>query len=146
MSSSLTNIPPSTELPAPSELPQADVLIYDGECSFCRSQVERFHRLDGANRLAFVSLHDPSVRENYPDLSHEQLMEEMVLVDQSGNRHAGHHALQYLTWRLPKLRIFHPLFHIPLTGSLWQAAYKWVAKRRYLIGGRRCDDGVCKID
>ena len=146
MQSSVNNLPPKMELPAPTELPSADVVIYDGECGFCRAQVERFCRLDGANRLAFVSLHDPSIAENYPDLSHEQLMQEMVVMDQSGNRHAGHRALQYLSWRLPKLRIFHPLFHIPMTGPLWQAAYKFVAKRRYQIGGRRCENGVCNID
>ena len=48
------------------------LVLYDGECSFCTRGVSRLNRLDGGNRLAFVSLHDPLVAERYPDLSHDR--------------------------------------------------------------------------
>lgn len=79
----------SMELPGLEEHPNADVVIFDGNCNFCRGQVERLARWDRGGRLAFVSLHDPLVAQRYPDLTHDQLMEQMYLVDQSGQRYGG---------------------------------------------------------
>ena len=50
-----------------------DVVLYDGHCRFCTRQIETLRRLDGKNRLRFLSLHDPSVATDYPDLSFDQL-------------------------------------------------------------------------
>ena len=44
--------PPS--LPTPDERPDADLVVYDGECSFCIRQVQRLARWDSRGRLAFV--------------------------------------------------------------------------------------------
>jgi predicted DCC family thiol-disulfide oxidoreductase YuxK len=68
-------------LPGVNDRPKADVLIYDGQCVFCRGQVERLAAWDGRESLAFLSLHDPLVAERYPDLTHEQLMEQMYVID-----------------------------------------------------------------
>ena len=59
------------QLPLSGE--QADVVIYDGHCSFCRGQVERVNRWDTPGRLAYLSLHDPEVARRYPDLDHDAL-------------------------------------------------------------------------
>ena len=55
------------------------VIIYDGECRFCRGQVERLARWDRAGLLAFISLHDERVGRWYPDLTHDELMERCAL-------------------------------------------------------------------
>ena len=62
----------SVVLPTPQELPDADVVIFDGNCAFCTKQITNLFRWDGKGRLAFVSLHDPLVKQNYRDLSHEK--------------------------------------------------------------------------
>jgi predicted DCC family thiol-disulfide oxidoreductase YuxK len=143
-----------TALPSPVSLPDADVLIYDGTCNFCTSQVMNLYRLDGKNRLAFISLHDPFVTEHFPDLTHQQLMEQMFLIPNHGGAYSdrrlgGAVAIKYLTLRLPKLWILAPLFHIPLTGSIQQWVYRQIAKRRYKIAGKKneaCDDeGTCDL-
>ena len=75
-------------LPTPDENPDADVVIYDGHCKFCTGQVKNLARWDrGGKRLAFLSLHDPEVARRFPDLTYDQLMEEMYLVDQQGQRY-----------------------------------------------------------
>ena len=84
------------KLPTPADHPTADVIIYDGECQFCTRQVGRLHRWDGKNRLAFISLHDESVAAHYPDLSHEELMQAMVLIDQRGQRYHGASAVRVI--------------------------------------------------
>jgi len=133
-------------LPAPEERPHADVVIYDGQCKFCRANVAIFARLDRAGRLSFLSLHDEQVYRRWPDLTHEQLMQEMVIVDRHGRRHVGAAAIRYLSLRVPLMWPLAPLLHIPGSMPLWRWLYRQVATRRYLIGGRRveCDEDVCK--
>ena len=76
----------STKLPDPDERPAADLIIFDGQCRFCRGQVERLARWDYRQRLAFISVHDPRVRERFPNLTHEQLMQDMYLIDRRERR------------------------------------------------------------
>jgi predicted DCC family thiol-disulfide oxidoreductase YuxK len=133
-------------LPTVEERPEADVVIFDGHCAFCRDQVRRLDRWDRAGRLAYLSLHDPLTAQRFPDLDREQLMQQMYVIDPSGNRHGGASALRYLSRRLPTLWLLAPLLHIPFTLPLWQWLYGLVAKRRYrLSGGDSCKDGVCQI-
>lgn len=136
---------PSTPLPSPTDRLEADVVIYDGQCRICTAQVRRLARWDGGGRLAFLSLHDPVVQDRYPDLSHERLMEEMVVVDQEGKRHGGASAVRYLTRRLPRLWWAAPLLHVPGSLPLWRFLYRQVANRRYRLGKQNCEDGTCHL-
>ena len=140
---------PAIHLPSPAENPNAEIVIFDGRCKFCTGQVERLARWDGTGRrLAFLSLHDPEVAKRFPDLTYDQLMEEMVVVDRRGNRHAGAAAFRYLTTKLPRLYVLAPLMHLPFTMPIWRWGYKQVAKNRYLLMGKTtegCDDGTCKV-
>ena len=138
--------PHHAELPSPREYPKSDVLIFDGECLFCRRQVERIHRLDGRNRVSFISLHDPFVAEHYRDLTYEQMMEQMYVIDRTGRRHGGAAAFRYLTRRLPLLWLFAPLLHLPFSLPLWRWGYRQIAKRRYRWGKvQECASGTCEV-
>jgi predicted DCC family thiol-disulfide oxidoreductase YuxK len=135
-------------LPTPEERPEGDVVIYDGHCKFCTAQVRRLAQWDKNRRLAFLSLHDPEVARRYPDLSYDDLMAEMYVVNQRGNRYGGAAAFRYLTTRLPRLYPLAPLMHLPFTMPLWRWGYRQVAKRRYALAGRMgegCDDGSCHV-
>jgi predicted DCC family thiol-disulfide oxidoreductase YuxK len=138
----------SSQLPLvdPSQRPEADVIIFDGQCRFCRAQVARLARWDKRGRLAFISLHDPRVAQWYPDLTHDALMEDMYLIDRQGRRHRGAAALRYLSRKLWPLCLVAPLLHIPGSLPLWQWGYRQVARRRYL-GGRidECSEGACGL-
>ncbi len=137
---------PALDLPSPTEYPEADVVLYDGQCKFCRAGVTRVQQLDGKNRLAFLSLHDPEVAQRWPDLTHEMLMREMYIIDRAGNRYPGAAAVRYLSRRLPLLWFASPFLHIPFSLPLWQVAYRWVAGMRYRWGKiDDCEDGACKV-
>ena len=120
---------------------QKDVVLYDGQCNFCRSQIDTLRRLDGRDRLFFMSLHDPEVAKNYPDLTYEQLMEQMWIVTSKGERLGGAYAVRFLSRLLPILWPIAPLMHIPGSMGLWQFLYRQIAKRRYKLAGRNCDEG-----
>ncbi|MDA1049295.1 MAG: DUF393 domain-containing protein [Planctomycetota bacterium] len=138
--------PKSIALPSLSNRPGADVVIFDGECIFCRGQVQRLARWDRAGRLAFISLHDPVVAQRYPDLTHDQMMEQMYLIDRAGNLHCGAAAFRYLSRKMPRLWLLAPLMHIPFSLPLWQWCYRQVASRRYRIAGKQaCDGDACDV-
>jgi predicted DCC family thiol-disulfide oxidoreductase YuxK len=136
------------QLPTIDERPNADVVIFDGDCKFCTGQVERLARWDGnGKRLAFISLHDPRVAERWPDLTYDMLMDQMYVVDRQGHRYGGAAAFRYLSRRLPRLWPLAPIMHLPFTLPIWQWGYRQVAKRRYKLMGKTngCDNGACEI-
>ena len=95
--------PTTAKLPTPAERPESDVVIYDGECRICTAQVRKLPWWDCQQKLSYLSLHDPEVARRWPDLSHDRMMQEMVIVDHYGNRHWGPEAIRYLTRRLRRL-------------------------------------------
>jgi predicted DCC family thiol-disulfide oxidoreductase YuxK len=131
-------------LPTPAERPDADVVIYDGNCQFCQKQVARLHRWDG-NRLAYLSLHDPRTHQLCPNLTHEQLLEQMYVIARDGRQHGGADAFRYLSRQLPALWPLAPLMHIPLSLPLWRWMYRQVAVRRYQWNRPDCENDACKI-
>ena len=136
----------SPSLPTPGERPESCVVIFDGNCRFCRAQVARLARWDSRRALSFLPLQDPQVAEKFPDLSHDQLMQQMYLIDRDGGRHGGAAAFRYMTRLLPRLWILAPLLHIPYMLPIWQWCYRQVAARRYrLASDRACDSGSCDV-
>ncbi len=133
------------QLPTPTERPDADVVIFDGDCQFCSAQVRRLYRWDSGKRLAFVSLHDPLVKSRYPDLTHEQLMKEMVVVSRTGKRFGGADAFRYLTLRLPRLWWLAPILNFPGLLPMWSWMYRQVAVRRYRWNKTTECSGSCDL-
>lgn len=139
-------------LPDPDQSPGTDVVIYDGHCQFCQVQVRRLARFDAWGRifgktgkLSFVSLHDPRVKQRFPDLSHDQLMEQMYVVDKRDRRHGGADAVRYLSRRLPILWPAMPVLHIPGSAYIWRWMYRQVASQRYRWNKESCENDACSV-
>lgn len=141
-------------LPTPTDRPDADVVLYDGRCNFCRARVEQLRWLEGAllwksgEKLAYLSLHDPEVAQQYPDAPHERLLEEMCVVEKrTGKHHWGAEAVRYLSRRLPRLWPLAPVMHLPGIMLVAKPVYAWVSRNRYLIAGKAedCDNGACAL-
>jgi predicted DCC family thiol-disulfide oxidoreductase YuxK len=138
--------PSPQRLPSPAERPDADVVIYDGHCRICTAQIKKLAWWDCRGKLSYLSLHDPEVARRFPDLTHERLMEEMVVVDRRGRRHPGAEAIRYLSRRLRRLWWLAPILHIPFSLPLWRWLYRQIAKRRYRFGKTiECDGGTCHL-
>jgi len=134
-------------LPTPADRPGSDVVIYDGKCPICTAQVRKLPWWDCRKRLSYLSLHDPEVARRWPDLPHERLMQEMVIVDRHGNRHWGAESFRYLTRRLRRLWWAAPLLHFPGSMLVWRPLYRWIARNRYRLSrGNACDgEGACSL-
>ncbi|PQO42053.1 thiol-disulfide oxidoreductase DCC family protein [Blastopirellula marina] len=140
MMTTQTEIRASSQLPPPEQRPGTDVVIYDGDCVICTGGVKILYYLDWFHRLSYLSLHDARVAEVAPELSFEEMMEEMWVVDHLGRKHSGAEAFRYLTRRLVLLWPVMPLLHIPGSLPLWKWLYRKVAAARYRFGKRSGDD------
>jgi predicted DCC family thiol-disulfide oxidoreductase YuxK len=136
----------NTTLPRPSDRPNANVVIYDGNCRICTRQITRLIWWDCQGKLAYLSLHDPEVATRFPDLTQEMLMRDMYVVDRLGRRHRGAEAVRYLSRHLRRLWWLAPLLHIPFSLPLWQRLYRLIADRRYRWGRiENCTDEACAV-
>jgi len=126
-----------------STKPHRDVVLYDGKCRFCRSQIAILRRLDVTGRLELVSLHDPRVAQDFPEIPLEDLMQEMIVVDRSGQVYRGVRSLRLLSRRLPLLWPLAIPLHLPGSLPVWSWLYRLIARNRYRIAGT-CDDGTCR--
>lgn len=129
----------------PDESPNSDIVIWDGDCRFCRKQVERLAWFDATQSLSYMSLHDPRVAERFPQLSHEQLMAQLWVIRPRGQIFGGADAIRYLSLRLPLLWPIAPLLYIPFSLGLWRWLYRQVAARRYRLAGRDCNSESCHL-
>jgi predicted DCC family thiol-disulfide oxidoreductase YuxK len=132
-------------LPSPAERPDADVVIYDGNCRICTAQVRKLPWWDCQTRLSFISLHDPQVQARWPDLPLDRLMREMCIIDTRGGQHWGPEAIRFLARRVRRFWWALPLLYFP--GSRWvlRPLYRWVARNRYRLSGTTCDDEACAL-
>ena len=124
--------------------PDRDTVIYDGHCRFCRSQIALLRRLDLWGALGFTSLHDASVSHDFPEISQDDLLSQMYVIDTAGRARGGAEAVRYLSRRLVLLWPLAALLHIPGTMPLWKSLYGFVARNRMRIAGS-CDDGTCRL-
>ena len=137
---------PAANLPSPSERPEADILIFDGQCRFCWAQMVRLHAIDTGGGLAYFSLHDPEVARRWPELSYEELMRHIYLVEANGDQHAGAAAFRLLSRKLRWLWWLAPIMHIPGSLPIWQFVYRQVARIRYRFGRvEECEGSTCSL-
>ena len=124
--------------------PVRDTVLYDGRCRFCRSQIAILRRCDLSGRLAFTSLHDPSVTRDFPEIPAEDLHRQMYVVDSRGVARGGAAAVRYLSRRLVLLWPLALVLHVPGTMPLWTRLYAFIARHRLRIAGS-CEDGTCRL-
>jgi predicted DCC family thiol-disulfide oxidoreductase YuxK len=124
--------------------PARDTVLYDGKCRFCRGQMGILRRLDRAGRLELVSLHDPRVAHDFPEIPPEDLLQEMFVVDRAGRAHGGVAAWRLLSRRLPLLWPAAILLHLPGSLPLWNWLYRLIARNRYRFAGT-CEEGTCRL-
>jgi predicted DCC family thiol-disulfide oxidoreductase YuxK len=124
--------------------PDRDTVLYDGRCRFCRGQMAILRRIDLTGRLTLLSLHDPSVARDFPEIPPQELMREMFLVDRQGRAHGGVQAWRVLSRRLPILWPAAILLHLPGSLPAWNWLYRLIARNRYRFAGT-CDDGTCRL-
>lgn len=116
----------------PAERPLQPTLIYDGECGFCRTAVDRVRRWDREHRLAVLPFQDRR-RVAALGIPLPALAAAMHLVLPDRRVFAGADAVPEILRLLPGggRRFARWLFAIPGVRPVARRVYAWVARRRH---------------
>jgi predicted DCC family thiol-disulfide oxidoreductase YuxK len=108
------------------------IVLYDGDCGFCRVMMAVLLRWDRANRVLPMSIQSPRAEEFLIDMDLQDRLGSWHLIDAEGIRHSGGAAIPVifdaLPWGTPIARVAN---RYP-RATTW--AYDWVANRRVALG------------
>lgn len=121
------------------------IVLFDGQCPFCRRSVGLLKRIDWHGRFAYLDCRDPAgIPAHTADLDPAKLIEQMhVLTPDRARALAGFRAVRYIAGRVPLLWPVWPLLYVPGMTRFGQRLYLWVARHRFHLVP--CHDGVCTI-
>lgn len=111
------------------------VVVYDGECGFCRRWVRRLQRWDRSGRLDYLPLQDPAA----PELTGRR-PEELALsahaVLPTGHVLAGAAAFRAVCAYLPGGAVPRAILGLPGALAVAERLYGWIARRWGPVGAR----------
>ncbi len=68
------------------------VMIFDGDCNFCRRWISRWHQSTG-DRVEYIPFQHPSVAERFPELTRERCEQAVQLIDTDGRVYSAAEAV-----------------------------------------------------
>lgn len=109
------------------------LLLYDGQCGFCRAGLARIQALDLFGALSARDLHAvEKPGDLHPALTREACLRRMQYLE-GGRLYDGFHAFRRMALRLPMLYPLLPFLWLPGMGRLGRRAYDFVARNRHRI-------------
>lgn len=110
--------------------PPKPLLVFDGDCNFCRFWIERWRQITGP-RVDFIPFQDPAVSARFPELAREQCELAVQLIEPDGKVYSGAEAAfralgSQRSWRWP-LAAYRSL---PGAAGLSERLYRVVARHR----------------
>jgi predicted DCC family thiol-disulfide oxidoreductase YuxK len=108
--------------------PNEWVVLYDGDCGFCRWSLSRLLALDRSRRLRPVALGTPQADALLHDMPEERRVDSWHLVSPSGERTSAGAAAPELLRLLRGGRV--PAALLASAPGLTERAYRWIADHR----------------
>lgn len=119
-----------------------DVVVYDGECQFCRQQIGKIQRWDTLGRFEYVPRQTPGLEDRFPQLKEGDFNTGMRLIAVSGKVFVGADAVYQIVRQLPRWRWLSWLYRVPGIHGLSRWVYARIAARRLQLG-RSCENEAC---
>src|SRR5262249_45254450 len=119
-------------------------ILYDGHCRFCVEQMQRLARRLPAGKFQALDFQEPGVLEGFPGVTHAQAMRALQFVDARGRVFSGAEAAVRALGLRPLFKIAY-VYYLPGLRQILDALYRAVARNRYRIAGRTCEEGTCAL-
>ena len=125
-------------------------IFYDGSCSVCATEVERYGRKDRDGRLALVDISASDFDPHPFGVTMEEFMYQMHAIDRSGRVFRGVEAFWAIWQAFPAstlLGLCGKLIMLPLINPLARLCYRMFAGIRGYLPKRHkeCTAGSCRI-
>ena len=110
--------------------PTRPLLIWDGECDFCRLWIERWREIT-ARKVDYATYQEAA--HQFPDISVEQFKRAMVLIEPDGETFFAAEAIyRSLRYRSSRRWLAWSYDHLPGFAAISEIAYKVIARHRGL--------------
>jgi len=107
-------------------------ILYDGSCEMCRASLDGVRQFDNSGNMEPLDLNQEEVREQFPELKLENLLEELHAVDEDGRVYRGARAINEILRRQHGLKGYLAyLWYVPGYAWLADRQYKRIAASRY---------------
>ncbi len=125
-------------------------VFYDGSCSICATEIERYGRRDHDGRLIPVDISAPGFDPAPFRIPLDEFMYQMHAIDQSGRVFRGVEAFWAIWQAFPSstlLGLCGTLISLPVVNPLARLCYRIFAALRGYLPKRRggCSSGSCRI-
>ena len=122
------------------------VIIYDGQCAFCRRSISRIRRRDRDDQFVYLPRDTRGLETRYPQITQGDFDTGMRLIGPDGTLYVGADAIHKIASHLPYYRRFTWLYRVPIVHQLARGVYGWIAAHRLKLS-QYCSDGqACRID
>jgi len=119
------------------------VIVYDGDCAFCRRSVALIRRRDRDGRFEYVPRQEPGLEERFPQIAEGDFDTGMRLIEPDQTVHVGADAIYRIARKLPYYRRWAWMYHMPVIRGLSRRVYAWVAKNRLKLSRVCREDEAC---
>lgn len=135
-------------MPAKPQFPLR--VFYDGSCSVCATEIERYGRMDREGRLILVDISAPYFDPGPLGISLAEFMFQMHVIDRAGTVYRGVEAFWAIWQAFPAstlLGLMGALITLPGVNAIARLCYKGFASIRKYLPKRRdaCAGGSCRI-
>lgn len=125
-------------------------VFYDGSCSVCATEIERYGRMDHEGRLLLIDISAPDFDPAPLGISLAEFMYQMHAIDQAGTVYRGVEAFWAIWQAFPAstlLGLMGALITLPGVNAVARLCYKGFAGIRKYLPKRRdaCTTGSCRI-
>ena len=119
---------PNESRPRVASPPAKPLVIWDGECKFCRLWIARWQEIT-ADALNYVTFQN--VGNGFPEITHEQFERAIVYIDNVGRIYSGAEAVyRALAHRSSRKWLTWSYDHVPGFALVSEFAYNFIARRR----------------
>jgi predicted DCC family thiol-disulfide oxidoreductase YuxK len=111
--------------------PAKPLLVFDGDCNFCRFWIARWQRITG-DRIDYLPFQDSAIAQRYPELSPSRFEQAVQLIETDGSVYGGAEAV----FRALVYGMRWPLWlyqNLPGAAPTSEFLYKIVARNRTLF-------------
>ena len=138
----------ATRQPAADPLgkPAKPTIIFDGECRFCRKQVDRIRLYDRHNLFDYVPRQTEGLDDRFPQLREGDFNTGLRLIEPDGAVSIGADGIYQIARRLPRLWMVAWLYRVPGLTGVFRRMYGWIARNRFKLAGKCAPgDAACRL-
>ena len=122
---------PQPDLPHVASPPPKPLLVFDGDCEFCRFWIARWRRQTG-EAVDYQPYQEPRIAERFPELPRERFARAVQLIEADGRVSEGAHAVFRALAHSGRGAWLWCYLHLPRFAFITERTYRLIADHRPL--------------